>query len=110
MVKKYEVYWARIAEEDLGAIIEYIHSDNPLAAKGKLKRIKTGVSKLHSFPERGRVVPELKEQGILQYRELIIPPWRVIYRISDLQVHVLSVIDSRQNVEDILLNRLVRKK
>lgn len=110
MIEKYEVYWARIAEEDLSAIIEYIHSNNPLAAKDSLQRIKTRVLDLNSFPQRGRVVPEFKEHGILQYRELIIPPWRIIYRISELRVYVLSVIDSRRNVEDILLDRLVRKK
>ncbi len=110
MTKKYEVSWAKTAEEDLGVIIEYINSDNPPAAKDSLKRIKAKVSNLNSFPQRGRVVPELKGQGILQYRELIIPPWRIIYHISEMQVYVLSVIDSRRNVEDILLDRLVRKK
>ncbi len=110
MGKKYKVFWAKIAEEDLTAIITYIHSDNPLAAKDSLKKIKSKVSNLNSLPRRGCIVPELKEQGILQYRELVIPPWRIIYRISDSSVYVLSVIDSRQNVEDILLNRLVRKK
>jgi len=43
----------------------------------------------------------------LQYRELVIPPWRLIYRIDERKIYVLSVIDSRQNVEDILLNRLI---
>ena len=110
MMRKYEVYWAKVAEEDLSTIIEYIFNDNPLAAKDSLKKIKTKVSDLDSFPLRGRVVPELKGHGILQYRELIIPPWRIIYRISEMRVYVLSVIDSRRNIEDILLDRLVRKK
>jgi len=109
MAKKYKVFWARVAEEDLVSIIKYIHSDNPVAARNNLKKIKTRVSNLNSFPLRGRIVPELKEQGIFQYRELIITPWRIIYRISNSSVYVLSVIDSRQNVEDILLHRLVRK-
>ncbi|MDO8957925.1 MAG: type II toxin-antitoxin system RelE/ParE family toxin, partial [Deltaproteobacteria bacterium] len=61
-------------------------------------------------PERGRIIPELREQGIAQYRELIIPPWRMIYRISEKTVHVLSVLDSRQNIEDILLKRLISSK
>jgi len=110
MAKKYKVFWARTAEDDLISIIKYIHSDNPRAAKDNLKKIKTKASSLNGFPQRGRIVPELKEQGVLQYRELIIAPWRIIYRISDSSVYVLSVIDSRQNVEDILLHRLVRKK
>jgi toxin ParE1/3/4 len=48
------------------------------------------------------------QQGILQYRELIVPPWRIIYRISGDFVYVLAVFDSRQNIEDVLLDRLVR--
>ncbi|WP_456407435.1 type II toxin-antitoxin system RelE/ParE family toxin [Thiolapillus sp.] len=110
MAKAYRVSWAEAAEEDLKSIIEYIYADNPPAARGNLNKIKTKTSELCSFPQRGRVVPELKDHGILQYRELIIPPWRVIYRISEEQVYVLSVIDSRRNIEDILLQRLVRTK
>ena len=109
MNKSYDVKWAAIAEHDLTAIIKYIHSDNPLAAKDSLERIKAKVSNLDSLPQRGRIVPEFMQQGILQYRELVIPPWRIIYRISDSNVLVFAVIDSRQNVEDILLNRLVRE-
>jgi len=110
MATNYRVLWAKAAEEDLKSIIEYICIDNPSAARDSLKKIKSKVSCLCSFPQRGRVVPELKDHGILQYRELIIPPWRVIYRISEEQVYVLLVIDSRRNVEDVLLERLVRKK
>ena len=105
--KPYDVLWAAVAEKDLTAIIKYIHSDNPLAAKSSLEKIKAKVSDLESFPQRGRIVPELMQQGILQYRELIIPPWRIIYRISNSKVYVFAIMDARQNVEDVLLNRLV---
>lgn len=110
MSKKYKVLWAKTAEDDLTSIIQYIHSENPLAAKDSLEKIKRKTSNLNSLPLRGRIVPELREQGIFHYRELIISPWRIIYRISESNVYVLSVFDSRQNVEDILLNRLVREK
>ena len=110
MAKNYKVLWAKAAEEDLKSIIEYICVDSPSAARDSLNKINVKASNLCSFPQRGRVVPELKDHGILQYRELIIPPWRVIYRVSEEQVYVLLVIDSRRNVEDVLLDRLVRKK
>ena len=110
MAKNYRVLWAKAAEEDLKSIIEYISVDSLSAARDSLKKIKTKASNLCSFPQRGRVVPELKDHGILQYRELIIPPWRMIYRISEEQVYVLLVIDSRRNVEDVLLERLIREK
>ncbi len=108
MNPKYQVFWAHVAENDLKVIIEYIALDRPQAALEILKSIKDKASDLCVLPERGRIIPELEGQGILQYRELIIPPWRLIYKIFDQTVLVLSVIDSRQNVEDILLKRMIR--
>jgi toxin ParE1/3/4 len=107
MNPKYEIIWAGVAENNLKNIIEFIAEDNPQNALQILKKIKEKASKLYTLPERGRIVPELQEQGILQYRELVIPPWRLIYRIAERKIFVLSVIDSRQNVEDILLKRLI---
>lgn len=110
MTQKHEVFWASVASADLLAIIQYVRTDNPLAAADSLRKIKDQVSDLAHFPQKGRIVPELKQQGIVQYRELIIPPWRVIYRLAGKVVYVLALIDARRNVEDILLDRLVRHK
>ena len=108
MNKKYKVEWAAVAESDLKQIIDYIATESPGNALQIFKKIRQKASSLYAFPERGRIVPELQGQGIHIYRELIIAPWRIVYRISDGTVFVLSVIDSRQNVEDILLNRLIK--
>lgn len=108
MSKKYKVEWASVAEVDLKRIIDYIAIDSPGNALQILERIRQKVSALYTLPERGRIVPELQEQGINIFRELIISPWRIVYRISDTTVYVLSIIDSRQNVEDILLNRFLK--
>ena len=108
MTQKLEVIWTKTAHLDLAAIIQHIRADNPLAAADNLNRIKTRVADLVLFPQKGRIVSELKQQGMLQYRELIVPPWRVIYRIAGHIVYVLAVIDSRRNIEDILLGRLIR--
>lgn len=108
MNKKYKVEWAAVAESDLKQIIDYIASESPGNALQMFKKIRQKASSLYAFPERGRIVSELQGQGIRIYRELIIAPWRIVYRISDGIVFVLSVIDSRQNVEDILLNRLIK--
>ncbi len=107
MTKKYEILWAGVAENDLKEIIEYIAADSSSEALKTFKKIKQKASSLYTLPERGRIVPELQDQGILLYRELIVPPWRILYRISDTKVYVLSVLDGRQNVEDILLKRLI---
>ncbi len=107
MNPKYKIIWTNVAENDLKNIIEYISVDSPQNALKILKKIKQKATNLYTLPERGRIVPELQDQGVLQYRELVIPPWRLIYRTSERKIFVLSVIDSRQNVEDILLKRLI---
>ena len=107
MNPKYKIIWTSVAENDLKNIIEYNSVDSPQNAIKILEKIKKKASNLYTLSERGRIVPELQGQGILQYRELVIPPWRLIYRIDERKIYVLSVIDSRQNVEDILLNRLI---
>ncbi len=110
MSDNYKIEWAKVAENDLNGIIEYIAEDSPANALKILKKIKQNAFSLYTLPERGRIAPELQDQGILIYRELIIPPWRIIYRISEMKVYVLSVLDARQNVEDILLKRLIYPK
>ncbi|MBU0964784.1 MAG: type II toxin-antitoxin system RelE/ParE family toxin [Proteobacteria bacterium] len=108
MSTPFKVHWASIAEEDLKNIILYIAEDSPTNARNIFEKIKETASSLTHLPERGRIVPELQDQGIFLYRELILAPWRIVYRVSDKKVYVLSVIDSRQNVEDILLKRLIK--
>lgn len=110
MSEKYEVLWAATAEDDLANIVDYVVNDSPSNALKILQKIKETASQLYHSPERGRIVPELQDQGILQYRELIVPPWRIMYRTAGKNVFVLSVLDSRRNVEDILLDRLIKPR
>jgi len=110
MNQKFDVVWSNIAEKDLKNIVEYIADDSPPNALKILQRINQKASSLYTFPERGQIVPELRDQGILQYRELVISPWRILYRISEKSVLVFSVLDSRRNIEDILLTRLTNSK
>ena len=110
MKKRYKVIWSNTAEHDLERIIEYIAIDSPSNALKVLANIKKKSAALYSFPERGRIVPELREFNILQYREIIIDPWRVIYKVTEKKVFVMSALDSRRNIEDVLLDRLVNHK
>lgn len=110
MNRNYKVVWAITAETDLKEIVNYIAIDSPENALRIFRKIKKNASNLYNIPERCRIVPELKEQGIMQYRELIVNSWRIIFRIAEKKVYVLSVLDSRRNIEDILLERLTSFK
>ncbi len=109
MSGNYKVLWSEVAERDLGEALSFIARENPDNARNLLDLIRQKAADLETFPERGRIVPELHAEGISVYRELVIAPWRLQYRIADGEVLVLSFIDSRRNVEDILLQRFIRR-
>ncbi len=104
-MKKFRVEWSRQAGKDLLNIIDYISQDSMDNAVTAFEKIGTKCGTLKQSPERGRIVPELKEFGIFSYHELVVRPWRIIYRISGSKVYILAVIDSRRNIEDILIER-----
>jgi plasmid stabilization system protein ParE len=87
-------------------IVDYISVNNPVAATRILDKIEHAVNQLDMFPTRGRVVPELARYGYLLYREIIISPWRIIYKIDQGIVYILVVIDGRRDVESIFMKKL----
>ena len=104
--KKFEVLWSPISKCDLESLIEYISVDSPARAEEILAKIELKCLGLSQLPEQGRIVPELQEKGFFLYRELIVIPWRILYRISDKMVFILGVFDSRRDFEDILSQRM----
>ena len=65
---------------DLRSIVTFIRSDSPSRAESFGYRLILEAEKLRSFPRRGRVVPEFRDEAI---REIIVRPYRIIYRVSE---------------------------
>ncbi len=107
-MKRYKVYWTREATIDLGEIVDYIAKDRISAAKSIYRKIKSKCRQLKESPERCRRVPELLEIGIENYRELIVSPYRVIFKLTEFTVYIFAVIDGRRDVESVLFDRLLR--
>ena len=110
VVKEFNVLWTQTAIEDLDDIINYIANDSIESSKKIFYQIKKKSENLKTFPNRGRIIPELKYHNIETYREIIIDPWRLFYRIEKNNVYVLSIIDGRRNIEDILMTKFLSKK
>lgn len=106
--KSYQVLWTHTAQQDLTEIIEYIAQDSDGDALAILHKLETKAALLVTLPNRGRVVPELLHTGISQYRELISAPWRIVYRADNRQVLIMAVLDSRRDLQTVLLGRLAR--
>ena len=78
-LSRYKVRWSEAAKADLLGIVSCIGTEHPRTALSIWDRIESGATRLESLPQRCRVVPELRDFGISTYRELIIPPWRVVF-------------------------------
>ncbi len=86
-----QLIWTRPALEDVQEIRAYIARDSPRYARVVAERIVAAVERLHDHPLSGRVVPEL---GQTTLREVIEPPYRIVYRIRAELLEVLTVVHS----------------
>ncbi len=108
MSKTYKLKWTSNAKEDLLNIVDYIKQESTQSARKVYEQIRDKAHSSNFFPLRGRVVPELQREGITIYRELIENPWRIMYKIENDTVYIMAIFDARQNVEELLLQKLLR--
>lgn len=106
MVERFQVFWSPSAIRDLDDILDYVATSRGADAAVQLYSSIVGrVSTLSQSPKRARVVPELRDVGIRDYRELILAPYRVPFRISGKVAAILGVFDGRRELSELLLKR-----
>jgi toxin ParE1/3/4 len=69
--KSYQVLWTQTAQQDLGELVEYIAQDSVVIALEILHKLESNAILLLFLPNRGRIVSELFNTGISQYREVV---------------------------------------
>jgi len=106
--EKYVVNITQSAEDDLNEIIMYIAQNNPQTAIKIMEKLQAKINTLDHFPYRGGYVPELLARNIKEYRQITETPWKIIYKVDGKVVNVLAVIDSRRNLQDILIKKLLK--
>jgi len=87
------IIWSPLAVERAAEIAEYISRDNPTAAEKWIETVFSKVEQLKSFPESGRIVPEINSKD---FRELIYGNYRIIYRAEKIQVSILTIRHGKQ--------------
>jgi toxin ParE1/3/4 len=105
---EYTVRVPKNVKKDIEEIIEYYLEERPEYAQRIYKSLYEHMNSLKSFPYKGRIVPEFHAYNINEYRELIESHWRIIYRIDTRTVELFAIIDSRRNLQDILIEKLKR--
>ena len=80
--------WTDQAIEDLEAIRAFTGQTFPEYGQLTIARIVEAVERLPQFPRSGRIVPEF---GTETQREVIQPPYRIMYRLRAATIEIITV-------------------
>ena len=98
----------RGAEIDLEALHNFM-KDNRSAeqADALLDRLLAAIETLETFPLRGSVPKELDVLGIREFRQILVEPYRLIYRVGGKTVFAMVIADGRRDMQTLLERRLL---
>jgi addiction module RelE/StbE family toxin len=83
--------WTRPALDDVQEIRSYIARDSRRYGRVVAERLVDAVERLREYPLSGRVVPEIGQSTL---REVIEPPYRIVYRVRAQLLEVIAVVHS----------------
>jgi toxin ParE1/3/4 len=92
-----KIIWSPQAEARLQEIDDFISQDSPENATRFIAKLIKRVQSLSQFPDSGRIVPE-KESG--EFRELIEGNYRIVYRIKNKNIEIITVFEGHQLLPD----------
>jgi toxin ParE1/3/4 len=109
MVKgRFEVEFTTGAEADLESIYDYMAENRSTDdAEALLDTLLEKIGMLEQFPLRGAVPKELDALGINEFRQILLSPYRLIYRIIGQKVLVSVIADGRRDMQALLERRLL---
>ncbi|RMF19474.1 MAG: type II toxin-antitoxin system RelE/ParE family toxin [Candidatus Dadabacteria bacterium] len=85
-----DIRWTEQAFERLAEVQEFIARDSPVAAARMVDKIIDRAENLKTFPERGRIVPEIDNPDI---REVFEGNYRIVYRVREQYLEILTVFE-----------------
>lgn len=104
----FEVELTQGAEDDLEGIHDYLSEHRSMeAAEALLDAFLDKIQTLERYPERGSVPKELEAIGIRDFRQVLLDPYRLIYRVIDSKVVILVIADGRRDMQTLLERRLL---
>jgi toxin ParE1/3/4 len=87
------VRWSLRSRRDLLEIGRFISRDDPLAARRWVERLRERARAAAAVPLAGRKTPEFDREDI---REVLLRTYRIIYRVREGEIQVLTVLEGRR--------------
>ena len=91
--------WTRQAELQLVEIGHFIARDKPDAARRWVEALRRRAAEAAERPLVGRMVPELDREDI---REVIVRGYRIVYRVGEEVVEILTVFEGHRLLRSAL--------
>ena len=92
-----KIIWSALAVDRVKEITLSIKRDNPEVARQVVEAFFAGVEKLREYPESGKINIEANRKDI---RELVVKNHRIIYRLAEKEIFILTVRHARQLLPD----------
>ena len=96
-----QIIWTEPALNNLNDIAEYIAVSNPYAARQLVENVFSKVQRLGQFPDSGRIPEEI---STLNYREIVVNPCRVFYKVDNDSVYILHLLRQEGDLRKFLLS------
>ena len=90
-----EIIWTDPAWDDVENAADYIAQDSTFYAAAFVQEIKEAAASLANFAERGQIVPEFGDESI---RELLVRSFRLVYKVAEKQVLILTLVHGAQRI------------
>lgn len=94
-----KVAWTDEARAHLESIYRYIQRDSPFYATQTVEKLTRRADQLIAHPRSGRVVPKYNDEAV---RELIVSPYRLIYRLKQDRIDIVAVFHGARQLPDSL--------
>jgi len=108
---KYDIIWSKDAGDELVEIISFIkYNTGKITAQKIYSKIINEVKRVSENATKRRISPLLKELGINYIYQLNINPWIIYYKAENKKMEIISIIDGRRNLEEILYRKIIDGK
>ena len=94
-----QVIWTEPALGDIRDIMEYVAKDSPAYAARLGSRIVEAPRGLARSPRSGGIVPEFERDEI---REILVRPYRLIYRVEADDCYMLAVVHASRDLNRVI--------
>ena len=106
-----DIIWSKDAGDELSEIISFIkYNSGKIIANNIYDKINKEIEKASKNASGRRIAPLLRNFGINHVHQINVSPWAIFYKVENNKMEIITIIDQRRNLEEILYNKIIEEK